>query len=175
MVRRIVNVALFLAGWFACVLGAAAGHPFAGPAVGAFLLAVHLITTSDPARQVRFVAITGAIGSLIDTLHGAFAIVAFNGRIGSSDLVPLWVTAVWIIFGTTFSSSLRWLSGRYGLAGLFGAIVGPLAYVAGTQLGALSFRGDPIRSVAILAVVWLFVMPGLVWLAEFNGRLDPKR
>lgn len=174
MTRRIVNMALFFTGWLACMLGAAAGHPHAGPVVVALLLAVHLIVSSVPQREVRFVACAGAIGSVVDTLHGTFGVLVFTGRLGSSDLVPLWVTALWIIFGTTFGSSLRWLSGRYWVASLFGGVVGPLSYVAGTRLGALSFTGDPIRSIAVLAAVWLFLMPSLVWLAEFNARFEPK-
>jgi hypothetical protein len=59
---------------------------------------------------------------------------------------------------------MRWMSGRYLLAALFGAIGGPLSYLAGARLGAMSFI-DTGAAVTALAVGWGLAMPLLMWLA----------
>ena len=58
------------------------------------------------------------------------------------------------------------------LAALFGAIGGPLSYLAGARLGAMSFI-DSGAAVTALAIGWGLAMPLLMWLAarfEQRGR-----
>jgi Protein of unknown function (DUF2878) len=57
-------------------------------------------------------------------------------------------------FATTFHTSLSWLSSRYFLAAIFGAVGGPVGYYAGAQLGALHFPSHPTLSLAVLAPLW---------------------
>ena len=63
------------------------------------------------------------------------------------------MVSLWIAFATTLNHSLRWLVNRPVAAALCGAIGGPLAYLAGAKLGALTI-GAPLPAIALIAVLW---------------------
>ena len=46
-----------------------------------------------------------------------------------------------------------------------GAVGGPLSYLAGQKLGAISFN-DPFSALVALAIAWGLAMPLLVFLAD---------
>jgi hypothetical protein len=73
-------------------------------------------------------------------------------------------------FGTTLRGSLSWLVGRYALAAVLGAVAGPLSYLDGAKLGAVTLHPSRAFSIAALAVGWAVVMPLLVWLAHGRRR-----
>ena len=54
----------------------------------------------------------------------------------------------------TFHFGLRWLKGRPGWAVLFGAIGGPLAFLAGRRLGVVTLHPDLWPSLLSLAASW---------------------
>jgi hypothetical protein len=73
---------------------------------------------------------------------------------------------MWADFGLTLNSSLAWLQRRWLVAAVFGAIGGPLAYLAGVRIGAVSFSAPPAIVYAALALVWGVVTPALLGIAE---------
>jgi len=73
--------------------------------------------------------------------------------------------AMWALFATTINHSMAWLKDRYFLALILGAIFGPLAFIAGENLGAVVFVDRP-KALAALALGWSALMPFLLWLAE---------
>ena len=82
---------------------------------------------------------------------------------------PHWIIALWALFATTLNLSLRWLHGRWWLSALFGAIAGPLAFYAGSRLGAVRFS-EPAIALAWLALGWGLLTPLLMRLAQrFDG------
>ncbi|MGB5202220.1 MAG: DUF2878 domain-containing protein, partial [Sedimenticolaceae bacterium] len=83
-------------------------------------------------------------------------------------LAPYWIVAMWMGFATTLNVSLGWLKGRYWLAALFGAVGGPLAYLAGAKLGGITLISSEAALTA-LALGWATIMPLLMYLA---ARLD---
>jgi len=164
--NKVLNFVAFQAGWFACILGAANGMPWLGPIVVAAFLAAMLVTRRD--RGAFTLRMTGAagIGFIADTVLLRMGILDF----GNDAFSPLWMTALWPNLAATLDSSLGWLSGRYVLAALFGAVGGPLAYYAGARLGAL--RLDPSPSAfAAIACEWLAAFPLMVLLTD---RTVPK-
>jgi hypothetical protein len=67
---------------------------------------------------------------------------------------PPWLLALWAQFATTFRYSLRGIMTNPARAALFGFIGGPIAFVAGERLGAITF-GQPLwLGLARLAVTW---------------------
>jgi hypothetical protein len=153
-------------GWFACVLGAARGLPWVGPVVAGIYLVVHLLSSSNRARELRFILTVGAIGMGVDSVKKASGLLTYASPLPPSEwLAPLWITAMWLLFATTLNSSLKWLQGRYWLAALMGAIFGPLSYMAGERMGAIAFNYDVRFTVVVLALVWAGVVPALAWLA----------
>lgn len=61
------------------------------------------------------------------------------------------------------------------LAGLLGAVAGPLAYQAGARLGGASLGEPAWVSWTAIGLAWLVAMPLLVRLAEATARLPPAR
>ncbi|MCG8456753.1 MAG: DUF2878 domain-containing protein, partial [Holophagales bacterium] len=83
-----------------------------------------------------------------------------------------WITALWLHFGSQRETLLQ-LAYRFpGLAALFGAVGGPLAYWAGVRLGAASFHPQHPEWVLLsLALVWSLAMPFAGWLAWRSGQV----
>ena len=101
-------------------------------------------------------------------LVGSGWLIYENGSLWTGT-APYWIVAMWLLFATTLNVSLRWLRARACAAALFGAIGGPISYVAGAQLGAVELvsRG---AALAALSLGWAFVVPVLIALSRhFDG------
>ena len=174
MVHPFINIASFYFGWFACLLGATYNMPWLGVLVMAALLALHLFLTANRTQELRFILVTGLLGTSLDSLLMLGGLYTFTNHT-LSWLCPVWMTALWMGFASTLNHSMRWLRGRYGLAGLFGAAGGPLSYYAGAGLGALTFVPSTRTTLMVLAVVWSLVVPGLLWLAStMSSQVSPE-
>ena len=77
-------------------------------------------------------------GAIVDNVLGYLGILIFRDSLIASWLCPPWLIALWMIFATTFQSSLSWRAGRYWIAAVSGGIFGPVSYYAGQALGALT-------------------------------------
>jgi hypothetical protein len=75
---------------------------------------------------------------------------------------------MWLSFAMTLNVAMRWLHGRYLAAALFGAVGGPLAFLAGKGLGGVQFSDLPL-AMGVLSAGWALLTPLLVALAM---RLD---
>lgn len=170
LLRTLGNVALFQAGWLACVLGAAAGRAWVGPLAVGVVLAFHLVGLGhiDEARLVGWCV---AIGAAADSLLGGTGLVAYAAHPGPSFIAPVWIVAMWANFGITLRHSLAWLSRRRLAASLLGVLGGPLAYAAGSRLGAIEVSSDGILALALL---WGAALPLLMALAGPRRREDVR-
>ncbi len=166
MNTTIFNIIGVYVGWFACVVGAAQGLPWIGPAVVLLLLVGHCRLVPHVAQELRLLFTVGALGFALDTLLAALGLFSFSGSSGVAWISPPWMVALWMNFATTLHTSLSWLSGRYLLAALLGAAGGPLSYYAGAQLGALILHANVTLSILTVAAVWGGAAPLLVWLAN---------
>lgn len=165
----LVNICLYQVGWFACVFGAATGHPWLGMSLALGLIAVHLGLSAETRRQLTLMTAAGIIGLTIDTLQLWWGVFRFpNGTI-VPWLAPLWVVVLWIQFATILPFSLRWLSNRYGLSAVLGFIGGPLAYYAGEAAGAVVFLAPRFPHFLIVGLFWSLALPAVVWVSD---RLD---
>ena len=68
-ITTLVNFLLFQAGWFICVLGAAAGHPLPAAAAGLVPVALHLALVRQPRREAQLLLASLLLGLCIDSLH----------------------------------------------------------------------------------------------------------
>lgn len=174
--EKLLNLALYEAGWFACVLGAARGQGGAGAALAGGLLLFHLALAKDRAGEGRIVFLCGAVGFVLDSAQTLAGRLSFTGPFFASqaELAPLWVVMLWLQLGTTLRYSLSWLSRRYALAAVLGAAGGPVAFLAGERLGAATW-GEPRWLTALsLAVVWGLATPALVFAADRLGAGRPS-
>ena len=166
MRRALLNLALYEAGWLACVLGAANGRPWMGACTGLFLLIVHITFCRDRQKEIVTVVLIALMGTLVDSVQAFSGVFVFLSGYWTPWVVPFWITVMWLQFATLFHFALSWLSGRYLLAAVLGAVGGPSAYLAGERLGAAVFSLSYRYSITFLAAVWFFVLPVCVVIAE---------
>lgn len=173
--ENLINLALYEAGWFACVLGAAWGHGGAGAALAGCLFLTHLALAKDRTGEAKLAAVCAALGFFLDSAQALAGRLSFTGPFFASQatLAPVWVVALWLQLGTTLRFSLGWLSQRYLLAAALGAAGGPVAFLAGERLGAATW-GEPRWMTALsLAFVWGLATPTLVFAADRIGAGRP--
>ncbi|HMA31616.1 MAG TPA: DUF2878 domain-containing protein [Casimicrobiaceae bacterium] len=160
-----VNLVAFQCGWFACVLGAAHQRPYAGVAAVAAIALAHVATAVRPRAELALLGLAAGIGATWDSLLAATGWVAYASGALVPGTAPLWIVALWVLFATALNRSLAWLKPRLALAAVLGAIGGPLAYVGGARLGALSFPHETAALIA-QAIGWAALTPLLLRLAQ---------
>lgn len=127
---KLVNLALFQAGWFACVLGAASGRVWLGTGLGLFFVFTHLALVVDRGREGRLLAIALIIGLVVDSVHVATdALVFVSGSVFPGLAPPLDSCLVdadrlhpalfpelanWTLCGCRDSGRVLWSSGLCG-------------------------------------------------------------
>ena len=164
----VANVALFQAGWFACVLGASYGRPWIGAIAAALIVSWNALRAAHPSRELALVGVAAALGALFETVLLQSGFVHFAVGTVVDGAAPYWMVALWAIFATTLNVSLRWLRAYPVLGALLGGIGGPLAYYAGARLGALEFAAAG-AALAAIAIGWAVLTPVLLATAR---RLD---
>lgn len=170
MKRKLFNYAGLQGGWFACALGAASGSPWLGPLVVLLYLALYIPTSEKPREELKFVLIVVAVGLVVDGAKKGSGLIDYASPVPNLDwLAPLWILGMWALFATAIKGALSWLQTRLALAALAGMVFGPLSYLGGVGLGAISFNYPRTPTILILASVWGLAVPMLAWLAR---RLD---
>lgn len=164
----IVNLLLFQAGWFVCVLSAAGGRPWIGAIAVACIVAWHLARASRPLRELALIGAAIAAGTLFETLLVQTGWVRFGNGVLIDGTAPYWMIALWANFATTLNVSLRAFRSYPWLAAAFGAFGAPAAYYAGAKLGAMEFTAAGLALTAI-GVGWALLSPALFGAAR---RLD---
>jgi len=161
-------VVAFQGAWFACVLGAAHGRPWAGAAVAAGVAALAIAFSVRPAADALMVAAALLVGLAWDSAMARLGWIAYAEPGPLASVAPGWILALWALFAVTLRDPLRALHRRPLLAALLGAVGGPLSYAAAARLGACRFDG-PMAPVA-LAIGWAVITPLLLTLARRVDR-----
>ncbi len=163
--RVIANFVAFQAGWFACVLGAAHGLPWAGTAFAAVIIVTHVFFAEQPRREIRLVAMALLIGIVWDSALVMLGWLDFSSGFFIAGVAPYWILALWALFAITLRHSLAWLQTRLLTAAVVGAIAGPLAYWGGLRLGAVILV-EPLHALVALSIGWGLFTPLLLRLAR---------
>ena len=172
--RNLINFAAFQLAWFACVLGGAHDKVAAGTLAVAAVVALHLALAPRPGPEARLVAIVTAIGLVWDSLIISLGLMSYPAGMFAPGVAPLWILAMWALFATTLNLSMGWLKGRPWLAVAFGAVGGPLAYLAGKRLGGVEMS-EPALALLVQGLGWAAMMPLLLRLAaRLNGFDTPR-
>ena len=171
---RLVNLALYQAGWFACVLGGARGRPWLGAAAGLALALAHLSMVERRAAETKFVALAALAGTALDSAQQSAGTAAFPSGHYAAWLCPAWLTVLWAQFATLPCHSLAWLSGRPVACALLGAAGGPLAFFAGERLGGVTFPSGRAVGYGVLALVWAAAFPLLMHFAARSGAFPGR-
>jgi hypothetical protein len=172
--RFLLNVVVFQLGWFACVLGAARGVPLAGLATAVVAIGLHLwLAGARRAREGLLVAGAALLGGAWESLVAGLGLVVHPEGGAFVGSVPLWIVALWALFATTLTVSMRWLFGRPVLAVVAGAVGGPMAWFSGARLGAVTFP-DPVVALAVESAGWALMLPLLARGAEWLTATEPR-
>jgi Protein of unknown function (DUF2878) len=164
----LINFVAFQVGWLACVLGAAHRMPLLGTGIALTLVVLHLARAADPVAELKLIVAAAGVGLLLDSLLAAAGFIDFTSGALVAGTVAHWMVALWMVFATTLNASLRWLKDRAALAVVFGAVGGPLAYLAGEKLGALRVEGTV--GIGAVALGWAIAMWLLILAARrFDG------
>ena len=166
------NFVAYQCAWFAVILGAAHGMPQAGAAVAVVLVAVHLALRRERAEW-RLIAAAVIAGVVVDSALVISGKVQFASAWPPS-FAPFWMVSLWMAFATTLNHSLRWLMTRPLAAAAAGAIGGPLAYLAGARLGALTLV-EPGVGLTLIAVLWALALGALAMVVLHSPGMPRAR
>ena len=169
---QLVNYTLYQIAWFACVLGAASQRPWTGCLIGMILVGVHLALSVERVLEVRLVGLATAVGAAVEVIQIAAGTYRFTSGTVNNALPPPWLLDMWAQFATTFRFSLRSVVTRPVLAVLFGAAGGPIAFLAGERLGAVTLLPPLAQSLLRLSISWAIA---LVVFSAVVVRIAPER
>ena len=169
---QLINYALYQIGWFACVLGGASHRPWTGFLMAMILIGAHLALSVERSLEVRLVVLATTVGAVVEMIQIAAGTYRFTSGTVTDALPPPWLLAMWAQFATTFRFSLRNVVTRPLPAVLFGAAGGPIAFLAGERLGAVTLLPPVAYGLLRLSVSWAIA------LAVFSAvvrRVAPER
>jgi hypothetical protein len=169
---QLVNYALYQTGWFACVLGGASHRPWTGCLMALILVGVHLALSVERTLEVRLVVLATALGAVVEMVQIGAGTYRFTSGAVIDALPPAWMLAMWAQFATTFRFSLRRVITRPVPAVLFGAAGGPIAFLAGERLGAVTLLPPLAYGLLRLSVSWAIA---LVIFSAVVRRIAPAR
>lgn len=152
---RAVNYALYQTGWLTCILGAACGWPVTGALIAAALIGAHLAWTTERAVELRLLLLALGLGVIVEAYQvrsGTYA--RFTSGAIVAWMSPPWLLLMWAQFATTFRSSLHAVMLVPRRAALFGLVGGPIAFLAGERLGAVTLARPLGPGLVRLSVTW---------------------
>ena len=155
---NLINVALFYIGWFGIVLSAGQEVVILPLALTALALLVFLISSPNKLSDLRLVLIGCILGIAMDSLVLWLGAFSFTAPTVLGLAYPLWMMCLWVIFATTLRRSLYRVVKRPLLGGLFGAVGGPLSYLAAEALKVLQISQPRAQSLIIIGVEWFAIM-----------------
>jgi len=160
MTSKIINFIFFQLVWFVCILGAAINQTHAAVAASLIVILFHLYLTKDKKTELKIILIASIIGFLFDGFLLKNEMVLYANHGWSYSITPLWIIVLWMGFAITLNSSLSWLKKKIKLSALFGSIGGPLAYLAGEKLEAVTILSP--NAIIVIAIGWAIITPLLV-------------
>jgi hypothetical protein len=165
---QLINLVLFQAGWWACVLLGGSPAHWSGTLIAIGIIGFHLSLSDQAHAEAKLIALAILIGLLWDSLLVRFGLLNYSHGMMADTLAPHWIIAIWAIFATTINLSLRWLKNRTIAASLLGAIGAPLSYYAGMKVGSVTMP-DQLLAMTVLGLGWALLMPVLM---RFSMRYD---
>ena len=163
--RNLTNFLAFQIGWFGTVWLAAAGRPWAATLPMLLVIALHLALEERRRREAFYIATATLAGIVLDSLLWALDVTAYASPPAAAwpaGIVPPWIAVLWAGFATLPRRSLSWLGPYPLLAAALGALGGPLSFLGGERMGAVSSNPEPLRTWVGLAIEYAAVTPLLL-------------
>ncbi len=161
-----INLTLFKIGWVAVVFSAAAGIAEVGVATVALVVMVHLLRAEKATREMRLLMVAALAGLTWESLLVVASVLDYP-TYNANLFAPYWIIAMWVLFATTLNVGMQWLQRNLLLAGVAGAVGGPLSFLAGEKAGAVVI-GD--GGLLFIAAGWAVLLPAMAFAAtRLNG------
>lgn len=158
--------------WLVAVDRAAAGLAWPGVVASGVFVSACLWAARTPRVEAQLIALALACGLVVDGVAAGSGWLVYAAPAPVTGLAPPWILALWASLAVTLNVSMRSLQQRPGIALMLGTVGGPLAYWAAARgWGAVEFA-DPPRAIALLAITWGLVLPGLLWAARRWNAID---
>lgn len=116
-------------------------------------LAILACMMLSPAHRLHALLLAVA-GCGLDTLWAWTGLIHFDG----DALLPLWMAALWLMFATVWTRLTCTTTLPGVLLMLLATLGGPVAYVIGERLGAITFLQPTFIVVSWMASGWLVIM-----------------
>ncbi len=148
-----INLGLFKLSWILLVVWQSSA---VWPALVllAISLGLHRSTWSAACCAVC-IAVAGMMADQLLAFAGVFVF--------ASATLPLWLAVLWLHFGVAVPTGFRFLQKTsLWTQALIGALAGPSSYWAGSLNGAVGFGKPLFTTLAILALLWLLLLPVLI-------------
>jgi len=165
MIGNVFNLVLFKAGWVACVVFAARDLPLWATVACAAVVAIHLFRVAVPVKEALFLLVAALIVLGWESLVLASGLLEYRPSSASGAWAPHWIVAMWILFATTINHGFSWIKRNWVLSAGMGLVGGPMAFVAGAGLGAITFT-NTTAAVALIGVGWMVLLPLLVLISD---------
>ncbi|UYA59804.1 Hypothetical protein NAL19_1619 [Pectobacterium sp. F1-1] len=101
-----------------------------------------------------YALLLAAAGSGLDAFWVWVGLIDFNGDV----MLPLWMVALWLMFATVWTELTRTTTLPVWLLTLMATFGGPVAYIIGERLGAMTFLKPDVIVVSWMASGWLILM-----------------
>lgn len=147
--KFLLNLVVFQAAWFACVLGSKSSSPMLCPVLGFCAVLGLVIFSKRFGSAFPFLISSVALGMVGDSILVRLELLAFyaNPTVGGA---PLWMIILWANFGLMLRPLFPWFL-ENNVRCLLGFSIGGLAaYYAGWRMDALVFTSVWETSLAIL-------------------------
>ncbi|QLR43256.1 DUF2878 domain-containing protein [Enterobacter sp. RHBSTW-00994] len=116
-------------------------------------LAILACIMLSPAHRLYAVLLAVA-GCTLDAFWVLTGLIDFNG----DGLLPLWMVALWLMFATVWTGLTCTATIPGWILALLATVGGPVAYVIGHHLGAITFLEPSVIVVSVMSPGWLVLM-----------------
>jgi hypothetical protein len=161
--RSITVWIAFQAVWLVSALSAAAGISWIAVSAAGLFVATVLALDGWPRSLMTTAVASGALGVLVEGTLSVSGFVRYGAAWPAGWPAPLWIVLLWCAFGITLAPLGSLLGSSWLLSGAaLGLVFGPLAYLAGERLGALTIGTPVMLAYAAVGAAWGLALPLLL-------------
>lgn len=107
-----------------------------------------------PPSYRGYALVLAVTGGLLDTLWALTGLITFTG----ASLMPLWMMALWLMFACVWTQLTRTTTLPGWLLAALATLGGPVAYLIGERLGAITFQEPTFIVISWMIPGWLVLM-----------------
>ena len=107
-----------------------------------------------PPSYRGYALVLAVTGGLLATLWALTGLITFTG----ASLMPLWMMALWLMFACVWTQLTRTTTLPGWLLTALATLGGPVAYLIGDRLGAITFQEPTFIVISWMIPGWLVLM-----------------